>query len=245
LGLEIALTPGVIQEWFSEQSGERDRARWIPPLSVVSLLACWAMKERAAAGAGRGAILWIGRACWPYPPALVVRGDGDQEDLLRRSIFIEAPGSTGGREGVEGMRIERVWAIDLAVRSSAVTCVVADGRDLGMAELRRLQLAAASGGALALLLRPVQEASRLSVAPLRWLVRAAGDDRAPKFQSPDASACSRWTVQLLRCKGMQPFSEDARCWTVQRDHATGDVRVVSDVSDRSSPAAHRRPARGI
>jgi hypothetical protein len=117
----------------------------------------------------------------------------------------------------------RLWAIDLALRSSGVSTVIADGSRLSMASSRRLQLAAASGGqggALCLLARPPWEITELSAAATRWMIRRAssGEPRALEVTdqtTPDTGArCSgvhvpltgerraSWTVELLRHKGM-------------------------------------------
>jgi len=160
-----------------------------------------------------GRVLWIGRRCWPYPAALAHGGD---RRLLEASIFVDA-----AEQG------ERVWAIDLALRSPGVAAVVADASGIGMAESRRLQLAAAAGGSLGLLARPWRERGEISAARTRWRV-------SPR---PTSGRHPQWTVELLRCKGVQPASEDAWRWAVQRDHATGVVSLVADAADRGRAAA--------
>jgi hypothetical protein len=130
---------------------------------------------------------------------------------------------------------ERTWVIDLALRSPGVAVVVADAPGLTFAQSRRLQLAAEAGGTLGLLLRPPWERREPSVARTRWVVTPA----------PSINADQRWTVELLRCKGVQPTSGEARRWTVQRSHATSNVCVAPDAPDRSpeaEPATQRRSA---
>lgn len=163
-----------------------------------------------------GRVLWIGRRCWPYPAAMVC---GDDRRLLEASVFVE----TGdGREACP-----TVWAIDLALRCPGVAAVVADGSGIGMAESRRLQLAAASGGSLGLLARPWRERGEISAARTRWLV-------TPR---PTSGRHPQWTVELLRCKGVRPATEGAWRWAVQRDHATGVVSVAADAVDRRRAAS--------
>ncbi len=150
--------------------------------------------------------------------------------LCLQSIFVD-PGND----------VERVWAIDLALRSPAVATVVADGSGLKMAQSRRLQVAAMSGGgrdgggALALLARPPRELRQHSVAATRWLVR----DQPTIDECDEIDEQPRWAVELLRCKGVQPVSEGARRWTVQRDHETGAVRLAADVRGRSGAAPNQ------
>ncbi len=201
---------------------------WHPPLAVLIGVARDAMRD--AARGETGLVVWVGPACWPYPHALTRREQGGgactEDDLRRRSLFIDARRPA-----------ERVWAIDLALRSPAVSVVVADGSGLAMPESRRLQLAAGggTGNALALLARPPWEERELSAAKTRWRV-------TPQRTQSNEQA---WTVELLRCKGLQP-EEDARRWTVRRDHATGTIgkwiaeRAKGDVGV-AAPGPYRLP----
>ncbi|MEQ8770451.1 MAG: hypothetical protein RIB60_08075 [Phycisphaerales bacterium] len=177
----------------------------------LALLAHLAAQAQRQTDHARLAV-WIGRPCWPHPRALPA-------PLLERSIFVDASD-----------RAERVWATDLCLRSPAAGVVIADARALDMSSSRRLQLAAGAGDALALLARPWRERHRISAAWTRW--RAEPE--------PSDTPSPRWAIQLLRCKGMQPDEERTR-WSVLRDDATGDVRVVPDAPDRSAPTV--RPAR--
>lgn len=197
----------------------------VPPLGVLIDLA-----RRHSVG-GRS-VLWIGRRCWPHPHALALRGSEVAGDaLLRRSVFVDPPS-----------RAELIWSADAALRRSAV--VIADGAGLAMAESRRLQLAAKDAGELALVARPRRDRIRISAARTRWLVTPSASE----------SLEQTWTVELLRCKGVQPEIEGARRWLAQRDHATGaitswracDERVASDVDGRrpqpASPPSRARIA---
>lgn len=152
-----------------------------------------------------GRAVWIGRACWAHP------GWSDIES----SVFVDAPSIR-----------ERVWALDLALRCRGVACVIADGSGIDMAASRRLQLAAKLGGTLGLLARPLTDLGELSCARTRWRVTPAPNPHARFFPEP------RWTVELLRCKGLQP-THKAQQWTVQYRYETSDVVVVSDVGNRS------------
>lgn len=198
------LAAGALHEWIVDGLA-------VPPLRVLMHLARRAMNGLAVA--------WIGRACWPYPPALA-RGWGADRELLDRSIFVDAASID-----------ERVWAIDLALRCPAVAAVVADASGLGLAATRRLQLAAADGGGIGLLARPSAERGAISAARTRWAVRATRSE----------SEGPAWSVELLRCKGVRPVGEGAR-WIVQEDHETGDVCVAAHSGD--GPGAASRPAAG-
>lgn len=207
-----ALRAGCIHEWFVAASGcDQRRAcrHWDPPLGVMLAIATGA----TAAPENTGKLcVWVGRRCWPRPAALA----RSSPMALQRSLFV----SPSGKE-------DRLWSVDLALRSGAATLVAADAAGLSLNDTRRLQLAAEAGGALGLLVRPPWERREPSAARTRWLV------------SPALSSDSdqRWTVELLRCKGVRPASGEARRWCVRRCHATGDVGVVPDAAGRSVPAA--------
>ncbi|USN98793.1 MAG: hypothetical protein H6810_11610 [Phycisphaeraceae bacterium] len=210
-----ALAPGL-HEWFA---GNDPRGNGLPPMSVLIGLA-WRVID---ADPGRR-IVWIGRHCWPYPPALVRRDPADLR-LLRCSLFVD-PASKG----------ERVWAIELAARCPAVAAVLADGAGLTMPESRRLQLAAGGHGPPILLARPSREQRELSAARTRWRVTPIAHEGEQR---------RGWEAELRRCKGVWGASprEDARRWAVWRDHATGDttfepIHQTSDV-DLAAPLADR------
>lgn len=203
------LEVGAIHEWICGEFRRRPpRSDWEAPLGVMLDVA-----RRAAALRPERRLLWIGRRCWPYPGAL-------SPDLLSRSLFLDPPDAG-----------ERLWAMDLGLRSRGVCVVVTDGSGLSMAATRRLQLAAASGErVLGLLARPPWEARELSAARTRWRLTPL----------PTSTNHPRWTVELLRRKGTRPSREAARSFVAQWEHETGAVRVVSDVHDR--PLAPQGPA---
>lgn len=196
------LACGALHEWFTTcESGDDGRAApAFPPLSIFIALA------RRALIPERSALLWIGRACWPYPPALA--------DLLPVSIFIDPPTD-----------VERLWATDLALRCRAVGAVIADGQRFSMPATRRLQLAAAAGGTPCFLFRPSHELRELSAAKTRWRVspHPASQDPSPPPSTPS------WTVHLLRCKGMRPNAGAAHTWHARIDHETGALHLVPHV----------------
>lgn len=182
------------------------------PRWVPPLCVMGHLAARAAAMAPGREVVWIGRRCWPYIRALAVLG------LLNRSLFVDPPDAGS-----------RFASIELALRCPAVAAVVAEAQGMSMAVSRRLQLAAADGGVPALLARPEQELSHLSAAAGRWRVQ-----RVPASRP-------RWTVHLLRCKGMQPIPGAPRSWTVEWDHAKGALALPPDLADgpRLAPASLR------
>ncbi len=208
-----------VHEWIGTSQhgppGRHARARgtWLPPLSILTHLA------RQAAGIGHGGgglVLWVGEAVWPFPAAMV---DCAADPLLSRSVFVRAA-SAG----------ERLWAADLALRSSAAAVVIADGSRFDLSATRRVQLAAEAGGGICFLARPPWERAELSAAFTRWGVRVSPPD--PR----SAHHTRRWTVELLRCKGAQPAGAAPRCWTLEHDRATRHGLVVSELLDRPGEA---------
>jgi hypothetical protein len=138
-----------------------------------------------------------------------VRDELEELDPLASSLFLAPAGHD-----------ERVWAADLALRCCGVLAVVMDGSRLTMSESRRLQLAAGVGGGIGLVARPWWERGELSAARTRWVVRSV----------PSESLEARWTVELLRCKGVQPTAvESSRRVLVRRDHETGVVGLAAEL----------------
>lgn len=213
--LNGGLLRGAVHEWFTVPHCSID---WHPPLGIFIHLAAGALHEDATRGK---VVVWIGRRCWPNPHALI--RDARERTLLQRSLLVDPPDGAG-----------RLWAIDLALRSPAVAAVIADGSGLDMPQSRRLQLAAEAGTALALIARPHIEQRQLSAATTRWLVQPA--PVASPLRNP------RWTVELLRCKGMQPDVNVRRSWTLEWN-GKGVVNLSADVANRPGAPARSETLR--
>lgn len=215
-------SPGALHEWFGEEEqagsrgfrgfrGLRGLQGWLPPLAVVAHGAGQALRAAQAGSARNLGVIWIGARCQPFGALL-------QDEVLRRASIFAEPADEASR----------LWAADVAIRCPDAAAVVIDGTGFDMAATRRLQLAAASTGCAALLLRPPWEMKKLSAARTRWRVM------------PEVSSTGkpRWTVHLLRCKGMQPamgsLAAAAAQWTVEWDGAKGIVLVPANVLDGPS-----------
>jgi len=218
-----------VHEWLGVENGQergenvragRRAGGWLPALSIFLHLA-----SRAATGnGGRGLLVWIGPEVWPFPPTLVQ----GCEDLLGRSLFVRACDPC-----------ERLWAADLALRSGAAAAVIADGSSFDLSATRRLQLAAESGSGLCFLARPPWERAELSAAATRWLVSAgppasSGHDVSTDPLTPPSR---RWTVELLRCKGVQPATAGVHRWILEHDRATRHGLVAAELLDRPCETA--------
>jgi hypothetical protein len=223
---------GLVHEWFGfphgpdQPAGNRQQTRWHPPLGICTLLARAALGDTPSDQWAGGAVLWIGRRCWPMAAAM--------GDLVRASILVDPPDDSA-----------RVWMIDEALRCEGVGVVVADGSGIEMAQSRRLQLAAEAGGmggagkasgvvgVLGLLVRPPWEIKGLSGASTRWTVSPCRTEGNRE----------RWKVELQRCKGAAPLEDGARRWIVERvregPHAPDSLRVSADVVNRPGRAAVR------
>lgn len=175
-------------------------------------------------------LVWVGERVWAYPVAMAqtLGRAGLARSVLVRSQALErgGRGARGGRRG-DG---ERLWAMDVALRSGAV--VIGDGSGLDVWATRRLQLAAEASGGVCFLARPAWERGVLSSAATRWAVSWAKGGEEAK-----TSKTRRWTVENLRCKGVQPAVHATRAWTWECDHEARALRVVADVFDRPGEAA--------
>ncbi|RIK62532.1 MAG: hypothetical protein DCC65_17370, partial [Planctomycetota bacterium] len=224
------LPAGGLHEFFGvEEAGPREAAAppargslplWTPPLCFLIHLA-WQALDRDAACPW---VVWIGARCHPYPRALV-RGRPPDRRLLERSLFV-APRDAA----------ERLWAIDLALRSAAVAAVVADGGALDRAATQRVQLLAKNRSKVVFAARPPWERTRLSAAQTRWHVRAA----PPRIGKKAGGVAPGWSVELLRCKGVRP-AQDHRAWLLEQSRDEGLIHLSARLADLAGAPAAREP----
>lgn len=96
-------------------------------------------------------LAWIAPPYLPYPPALAAAGIDISGPIIVRT---RSPKDT-------------LWAVEQALRSNACGAVLAWPQTAKYAELRRLQIAAEGGRALAFLFRPPRTAGEPTPAALR------------------------------------------------------------------------------
>jgi protein ImuA len=180
--------------------------------------------EDPGAGTGFAAAL-LARLATPRTPALwILRG----RDLYAPGLA--AYGLTPDRlVAVRAVRpVDALWAMEEALRSSALSAVLGELEGLDLTASRRLQLAAESSGVTGFLLDLSaglgasggrnRRTEGLSAAVTRWRLDAAPsldgeEDAAPRpAGGPPGLGKPRWSVALERCRGGRPGH-----WTLSWD----------------------------
>jgi protein ImuA len=165
-------------------------------------------------GRTAGPVLWIGPDPDAWPPGLARFGLSPAQLVMVRA----------GRK-------DALWAMEEALRCPAVTGALLaldahpGGGKLDLTATRRLQLAAETGGALGLLLRPDAACAEHTAAVTRWRVGSLGAGHG--LENP------RWQLELLRVRGSQPSGP----WAVTWRAATG--RLDLDEEATATGAARR------
>jgi cell division inhibitor SulA/protein ImuA len=147
---------GAIAELMSATSGIGELSVLLPALSRL-------------ARAGRY-IAWIAPPYLPHAPALVQRGLPLERVLIIRSCTLQ----------------ESLWAAEQALLCPAFGAVLSWPARISDKNVRRLQLAAETGGSLGILYRPAAAASEPSPAALRLRLEPTADGLA---------------VAILKCRG--------------------------------------------
>ncbi len=171
---------------------------------------CAALLARLAAGGAP--VLWVRRGGDLYGPGLAAFGLGPERLIVVR-----------GRTATDVL-----WAMEEALRSGVPAAVLGEAEGASPTALRRLQLAAESGGTMALVLRPGAADAAASPALTRWRVTAAPAD-AGVFAAP------RWRLELVRCRGGTPAA-----WLMEWHHGADAARRRSGSENRGRGGA--RPA---
>jgi len=191
--------------------------RGLPKVGVHDVLGA-----AADAAAGGFALALAGRLAGSSGRMLYVRLWRRNRDCGR----LYGPGLA--RFGIDANRLilaaarrpaDLLWTMEEGLRSGALAVVIGEGVAADLTASRRLQLAAETGHAAALLLAPPGETPRSAVALTRWRIAAA--------PSPDGSRGPRWRVALERCRGGQPGG-----WLVDWNDETHCFAVVPALADR-------------
>ncbi|HUO22298.1 MAG TPA: hypothetical protein VMU59_07255 [Caulobacteraceae bacterium] len=118
---------------------------------------------------------------------------------------------------------ETLWAMEEALKSSAVCAVLAPVAAPSFLATRRLDFAARAGRSQCLVLRP-RPLADLSAARLRWAITAAPS--APHPLDPRAPGAARLTAELVRSRTGQ-----GGVFTLEQDHETHGFRVAAGLAD--------------
>lgn len=182
-----------------------------------------------------GPVLWLSPQPDAYAPALEQLG---RPGWTRRLLLVQAR-----------RRDELLWAMEETLHAPGPAAVLGEIAAADMVASRRLQLAAETRGATAILLRvgPLEAAMRAgSVAATRWRAESApsgempapagvqlpkdeDDDEAASAWTRDEISPARWSLSLLRCRGGRPND-----WLVEKDDETDSLAVVSALRNGSA-----------
>ena len=182
---------------------------WSGP--VFAAAAGFAAALAGRANHGRGTVLWCRRGRGLYGPGLAGLG-------LDPARLIVVHGDTDA---------DILWAMEEGLRSGAPAAVLGEAVGPSAVALRRLQLAAETGGAVALLLHAASGDQATSPATTRWRITAAPTP-SPRDRWPGPP---RWRVELLKCRGGAPASRPRawpRTWLVEWRGPTGNGKSGKD-----------------
>jgi protein ImuA len=195
-----------------------------------------AVQGFAAALAGKlagqqGMVLWVAREADIYAAALAGFGC-DPARLIVARASLRADLLAVCEDGLRGS----------GKPGQGFSVVIADLPPIDLIAARRLQLAAAQGGATGLLIRPQRPwaapgvaevpTGAGSIAVTRWRVMAAPSGVHPlagvyPLAAETAVGAARWRVELLRARGGIPGN-----WIMEWNDATRDFAVVAELLDR-------------
>lgn len=127
-------------------------------------------------------------------------------------------------------RRDLLWAMEEALRCRAVAAVIGEvrGGTLDGVAVRRLSLAAAESGALALLLRTAP-ADDASTAATRWIVGAA-----PAAPNPYGLGAPRFAARLTRNRRGSTAS-----WIIEWSEDDGQFILATHAQPVAQPVLHR------
>jgi len=190
----------------------------------------------------RTPVLWILRGRDLYAPGLATYGLTPDRLVAVRAV----------------RPVDALWAMEEALRCSALSAVLGELEGLDLTASRRLQLAAESSGVTGFLLDVSaglgasggrnRRAEGLSAAVTRWRLDAAPsldgeEDAAPRpAGGPPGLGKPRWSVALERCRGGRPghwtLSWDGEGWRdVGKEDGSGLGQAARSDS-RLWPARH-------
>jgi len=182
------LSRGALHEFFYNDPLDPSAvARTIPALLAYNAHAALASLADRSRWQREGApllhTLWIGKRAWPAPPALAGLTSSSallSASLFEHSLFIDPPNDAS-----------TLWAIDCALRCSAINLIVAACPRVSRTTTQRLTLAAKKNGTTAILLRAHSDLGIPSCATSRWSL-------APVLSPHETPS---WTLNLKKLRG--------------------------------------------
>jgi len=220
--------PGTLVEWLAEGAGSG--------AGVLALLSASPFLQRGFSSQGEPGALATGATHSEPRVSPVANAPGSPNEraafvVVDETRTVYPPVFAGLGIPLEDTIIirpqkalDKCWALEQSLRCPGVALTfAAEGRGqkpFSSASLRRLQLAAETGGGLGILLRPALVREQPSWAHLRLLVRAA----------PSASSQSSrryLQVELLHARG----GKSDGIIDLELNDETGHVRVVSPLAD--------------
>ncbi len=159
-----------------------------------------------------GTVFWIAREPDPWPPGLALFG------LHPSRLIIARPGNA----------TDALWAMEEVLRCPAVSGALLVSETPNPTAMRRLQLAAETGGGIGMLLRDSDGEDGPSLATTRWRVTGRAGGKPHDLGDP------QWTLELLRARGGRPAS-----WTVSWRVGTESLVVERGEDEEEAPGRGR------
>jgi protein ImuA len=120
-------------------------------------------------------------------------------------------------------------ALEDALMSGAAAAVIGEVGTASLTASRRLQLAAATTGTPAILLRPSSAADTASAALMRWRIASIPSQPGGWADMLDEPGFPCWQAALFRCRGGAPGD-----WKVEWRDETGDLSLAASLRDRTA-----------
>ncbi|MEM7404227.1 MAG: translesion DNA synthesis-associated protein ImuA [Pseudomonadota bacterium] len=153
---------GALTEILTDQQGIGELSLLLPALDELTAEGLWAA--------------WVAPPMVPYAPALQARGCDPER------VLVVKPGD----------ELQSLWAAEQLLHTKATGAVLLWARQADDRRLRRLQLAAESGRAIAVIFRNAAYARQSSPAALRMAL------------STQTDPASGMQVDVLKCRGRLP-----------------------------------------
>ncbi|MEO0818579.1 MAG: hypothetical protein AAFX86_14900 [Pseudomonadota bacterium] len=129
---------------------------------------------------------------------------------------------------------EVLWAVEEAITSSAVACVIAECGEVDFTASRRLTLASQARGTPVILL-PGYDRSGATAAQARWRIQARPS--APNRLNPRGLGWPRWDAELERSRTAPEAI--GRRYTLEFNDETKTLHLAGELGARpASPSAH-------